>query len=100
MWQEQLDGIRELSKSIEQLYHRFDEDEISAGDKRDILTLLTCVLQPCGVDANILRNPPGTEIGGDEVGRLAKKIHEVFGAPGDWGYGTPIGDALRKIYGG
>jgi hypothetical protein len=23
-----------------------------------------------------------------------KPLHRAFGAPGDWGYGTPIGDAL------
>lgn len=26
------------------------------------------------------------------------RLHRVFGAPGDWGYGTPIGDALLAIY--
>jgi hypothetical protein len=30
----------------------------------------------------------------------ADQIHAAFGAPGDWGYGTPIGDALLKIYQG
>lgn len=29
-----------------------------------------------------------------------KEIHRAFGAPGDWGYGTPIGDALAKAYRG
>jgi len=34
------------------------------------------------------------------LGRLlvGKSVHEAFGAPGDWGYGTPIGDALLDIY--
>jgi len=27
-----------------------------------------------------------------------KSVHEAFGAPGDWGYGTPIGDALLEVY--
>jgi len=27
-----------------------------------------------------------------------KEIHRAFGAPGDWGYGTPIGDALAAAY--
>jgi hypothetical protein len=27
-------------------------------------------------------------------------IHKAFGAPGNWGYGTPIGDELLKIYQG
>jgi len=25
-------------------------------------------------------------------------VHRAFGAPGDWGYGTPIGDALLEVY--
>jgi len=34
------------------------------------------------------------------LGRLlaGKSVHEAFGAPGDWGYGTPIGDALLEVY--
>ncbi len=27
-----------------------------------------------------------------------KSLHTAFGAPGDWGYGTPIGDALLATY--
>ena len=33
-------------------------------------------------------------------GRSAKEIHEAFGAPGDFGYDTPIGDALSRLYRG
>lgn len=29
-----------------------------------------------------------------------KTIERSFGAPGDWGYGTPIGDALARYYRG
>jgi len=29
-----------------------------------------------------------------------KEIRKAFGAPGDWGYGTPIGDALMAAYSG
>lgn len=28
------------------------------------------------------------------------EIHKAFGAPGDFGYDTPIGDALAKVYRG
>ena len=31
--------------------------------------------------------------------RSVDEIHKAFGAPGDFGYGTPIGDALARIYG-
>jgi hypothetical protein len=27
-----------------------------------------------------------------------KSIYQAFGAPGDWGYGTDIGDALSALY--
>jgi hypothetical protein len=30
------------------------------------------------------------------VGPEAIIIRRAFGAPGDWGYGTPIGEALRQ----
>lgn len=26
------------------------------------------------------------------------QVYTMFGAPGDWGYGTPIGQTLQKIY--
>lgn len=29
---------------------------------------------------------------------LREKIHRAFGAPGDFGYGTPEGDSLRRLY--
>ena len=31
-------------------------------------------------------------------GRSASEIHKAFGAPGNWGYETPIGDALYRLY--
>ena len=27
-----------------------------------------------------------------------RDLHAAFGAPGDYGYGTPEGDALYKVY--
>lgn len=33
-----------------------------------------------------------------ELGIVA--VRQAFGAPGDWGYGTEIGDALAEIYKG
>lgn len=29
-----------------------------------------------------------------------EEVYRVFGAPGDWGYSHPIGEALHKIYSG
>ena len=34
------------------------------------------------------------------VGRTPQELHEAFGAPGDWGYEIPLGDALYKLYRG
>jgi hypothetical protein len=33
-------------------------------------------------------------------GKSLKEIHNAFGAPGDWGYETVLGDALSRIYRG
>lgn len=33
-------------------------------------------------------------------GRTVREVHAAFGAPGDFGYETPIGDALAKLYRG
>lgn len=33
-------------------------------------------------------------------GRSLNEIHRAFGAPGDFGYDTPIGDALSSVYRG
>lgn len=33
-------------------------------------------------------------------GRTVEEIHRAFGAPGDFGYETAIGEALSKIYRG
>ena len=31
-------------------------------------------------------------------GRTTEELHKAFGAPGDFGYGTPIGSALDRVY--
>lgn len=53
-----------------------DIDDPSTQDQRDNAELLNCL-------ARMLEGKP---------------IHKAFGAPGDWGYGTPIGDALIAAY--
>ncbi len=32
------------------------------------------------------------------AGGTTAEVHKVFGAPGDHGYGTPLGDALHRLY--
>lgn len=34
------------------------------------------------------------------AGRTVNEVHAAFGAPGDFGYDTPIGDALAALYRG
>lgn len=34
------------------------------------------------------------------AGRTTRELHAAFGAPGDFGYGTQLGDALFQIYRG
>jgi len=35
---------------------------------------------------------------GTELVRVIGEVHRSLGAPGDFGYGTVHGDALRKVY--
>jgi len=41
--------------------------------------------------------PPG-EITAEQFIANRKAFYDVFGAPGDWGYGTMLGDALQALY--
>lgn len=34
------------------------------------------------------------------AGRTLQELHAAFGSPGDWGYGTPLGHALARLYAG
>ena len=38
------------------------------------------------------------ESDGKEITAVIGKVHRRLGAPGDFGYGTPCGDALRNLY--
>lgn len=62
----------------------------------DPIELKKIVFRTLGVTAilreNIHRDPsPGS------IAVVKKNIYKAMGAPGDWGYGTAIGDALRRI---
>lgn len=54
--------------------------------------------------ANNLSEKPGFDLDVAELIRVlaricaGKTIDAAMGAPGDWGYGTPIGDALAADY--
>lgn len=32
------------------------------------------------------------------AGKTIQEVHRAFGAPGDWGYETPIGNTLSNLY--
>lgn len=65
-------AIRTRAKAIEATI--FDHADYE--DRRDDVELLRCL-------ARILSGDP---------------VRKAFGAPGDWGYDTPVGDALREDY--
>jgi hypothetical protein len=33
-----------------------------------------------------------------EAAEFRRKVHVACGAPGDWGYDTPLGKALQQLY--
>jgi hypothetical protein len=39
-----------------------------------------------------------TDMSDSELCVIRNLIHRTFGAPGDWGYGTPLGAALKQLY--
>ena len=64
----------------------------------DIIMLVTSLPKACGFALIIYNKMSGRRTTEQELKKVVKKVHSVFGAPGDWGYGTPLGDALKKIY--
>lgn len=50
------------------------EDGIEVDDTRDVSELLSVLARVCE----------------------GKSLEDAFGCPGDWGYGTPIGDAIAS----
>ncbi len=55
----------------------------------------------CGEALELAGKRLAPEILGDcalNDAELRTKIHRAFGAPGDFGYGTPEGDSLRALY--
>ncbi len=65
-----------IREKAEEINRNYDFDDPDTRDFRDTAELLNCL-------ARMLEG---------------KSVHKAFGAPGDWGYGTPIGDALSDAY--
>lgn len=71
-----LDRLREVAASNPDAENGAYDD---AATLREALELVRCLRRLVG-------------------GQSAVEIHRAFGAPGDFGYDTPIGDALAAIY--
>lgn len=70
-------AIEELAAAIDvrarQIYEGDGDDSSELADAKDLARALSRIL-------------------------LGQSMHSAFGSPGDWGYGTPIGKALVKVY--
>lgn len=62
----------------------------------DIHTLVTFLPRACGIASVLYDKISGRHTADQELKDVINKVHSVFGAPGDWGYGTPLGAALKK----
>lgn len=67
---------RAIRLRAEKIDSEADHDSVDYDTRRDDAELLRCL-------ARILSG---------------LSVKDAFGAPGDWGYGTPIGDALCEDY--
>ena len=78
-----VDALSKRQRDIRDLADRLPDD---SDDARHDLALLREIAELVGCLRRLVD------------GRTATEIHKAFGAPGDFGYGTPIGDALAKVY--
>lgn len=63
-----------MGKTLRTYASVVSEDGLEADDTRDVCELLRVLARVCE----------------------GKSVEEAFGCPGDWGYGTPIGDAIAS----
>lgn len=78
--QELAAAIRDIADDL--IPEQAEADEITRG-QRDAAELLRCLSRLLERGSNPIH-----------------VVHSSFGAPGDFGYSTPIGKALAKFYGG
>lgn len=76
--------VREYSTAIERLR------ELASDDTETEVYELTASLQEAVELARCLRRLTN--------GRTVAELHSAFGSPGDFGYNTPIGAALARVY--
>ena len=89
-----LEGLQQLAGAISAIREEMVENVTCNRAFLNQVHLIECLLR--AADLMRIGIEDFTE---DELKGRCKKIHDIFGAPGDWGYQTQIGDALRKIYG-
>lgn len=78
---------------------RFDEDQESNRDAAMLLNRFRSAFESCSGLSEMLNAPrlekqPTLE----RMHEVRMNIYRALGAPGDWGYGTDVGDALLKLY--
>jgi hypothetical protein len=80
----------ELQEVFDAVLDAADEKQV---DRRELAKMF---LKAVGL-TGFVRNKP--DLSAQEYVDLRWLIHETLGAPGDWGYGTRLGEALQKLYG-
>ena len=69
------------------------------GVSEDLREICRCLLRALGTGKTLQNMAFGDEpIDVAALRTQRKLIHTVMGAPGDWGYDTPIGEALSRLY--
>jgi hypothetical protein len=76
--------VREYNTAIDRLR------ELASDESESEVYELTALLREAVELARCLRRLT--------QGRTTAELHNAFGAPGDFGYGTPIGSALDRVY--
>ena len=87
--------MHEFRKAVEELDHVIYE---AAKETGNLLTFVLAgvAMRSTGIADYLL--PKSKEFTAEDKKELRKKIHKAFGAPGDFGYTTSIGQALQRLY--
>lgn len=83
-----MESIKTLQNAIAQRQKAYHDALDRLAEDADDRWLLREAIELAGCLRRALEAP----------GLKVEDIHRAFGAPGDFGYGTPIGDALAQLY--
>ncbi len=102
---ETLDAMRALSTATHtpiSVIRGWDEmdDQMPQRLRLDIVHLMEIAEQATGLSSLLcdVAFNGNASIGMDRLRTVRKRIYGTFGAPGAWGYDTPIGAALCRLY--